>query len=323
MQYSQATAMNDRKGQIVFLAGAGRTGGTLIANLLSESAGLFSAGELLRIWDPVTLVDRQCGCGTRLLDCPVWSEIFHQAFGDIRKINFDRMRQQRENVGRTRSLPALLLGRQSRGTQALSGDAKEYFDVMHSLYRAISTVTKCQVIVDSSRIPSHGVLLRQFDDYKVTAIHLLRDARAVAFSFRRTESPQMPGVRLPQPPQALEKSAITWSVQNLAAEWLLWRVEGGYLRLRYEDFIARPSDTIQMIHDRFLMWPLTSKAFVNEHEVRLGPHHTISGNVNRHKTGNITLRADDEWKTKMSRASRARVMLMAWPLMLHYGYLSG
>jgi hypothetical protein len=61
--------------RILYIAGAGRSGSTLLANILGQVEGFFTAGELISIWERGLIQDRFCGCGVPFHDCEVWTGI--------------------------------------------------------------------------------------------------------------------------------------------------------------------------------------------------------------------------------------------------------
>ena len=68
--------------EVLYIIGTGRSGSTLLANMLGSTEGMFSAGELRFIWDRGFAEDRRCGCSLRFAACPTWSGIVDRAFGD-------------------------------------------------------------------------------------------------------------------------------------------------------------------------------------------------------------------------------------------------
>jgi hypothetical protein len=60
--------------------------------------------------------------------------------------------------------------------------------------------------------------------------------------------------------------------------------------------------------------------FVAPDEAVFEPNHTVDGNPVRFSTGVTRLRADEEWRTKLSPADRALVTLATLPGLLRYGY---
>jgi hypothetical protein len=193
--------------------------------------------------------------------------------------------------------------------------------VLERLYRAIQRVSGAGVIVDSSKRSSYAVLLSQLPFADLRVVHLVRDSRAVAYSWARTkESPAAVGGRL-MPQMSPAKASRAWSIQNYSYDFL-----SGFARLsrlRYEDFVNDPTfylaetlirlgldDEADSLHD-----------VVRGQEISLSAHHTISGNPGRFRTGSIKLQPDEEWRVKMRGADRNVVTALTAPLLLKYGYL--
>ena len=57
--------------------------------------------------------------------------------------------------------------------------------LVEQLYRGIARSTGARLIVDSSKEPHYSWILRQATDLDVRFLHLVRDPRAVAMSWRR------------------------------------------------------------------------------------------------------------------------------------------
>jgi hypothetical protein len=54
--------------------------------------------------------------------------------------------------------------------------------------------------------------------------------------------------------------------------------------------------------------------------VILGASHTVAGNPDRFRTGEVGITVDDEWRTRMSRSEQVLVGLATAPLSKRYGY---
>ena len=67
--------------KVLFVAGTGRSGSTLLANVLGTVDGVFSGGEIRYLWERGLQDERLCGCGRAFLECPVWTAILHEAYG--------------------------------------------------------------------------------------------------------------------------------------------------------------------------------------------------------------------------------------------------
>src|SRR5579862_2172783 len=73
------TAQQPGDVKVLFLAGKGRSGGTLLASLLGQIPGFFNIGELNRLWDWGLVSNFRCGCGLPMQECPTWHAILEQA----------------------------------------------------------------------------------------------------------------------------------------------------------------------------------------------------------------------------------------------------
>jgi hypothetical protein len=60
--------------------------------------------------------------------------------------------------------------------------------------------------------------------------------------------------------------------------------------------------------------------FVSETEARTSANHSVAGNPDRLRHGQITLRSDDRWKTAMAPGNRRLVSALTSPLLMRYGY---
>jgi hypothetical protein len=301
--------------KVLYIAGWQRSGSTILANLLGAIDGFCSSGELFSVWGYVWEKNVLCGCGQPFHACPHWSAIVRDAFGAPERIDAARMWTSAQHVARTRQMHRLLLSGKRR---RLLAELRPYLADLARLYRSIRAVSGCRVIVDSSKWPSYGSALDALDELDVRVVHLVRDPRAVAYSWTRRKA-------LPDrdPPEEMYRSprdsSVRWNAWNVAAE-AFWRAHPErYLRLRYEDFVARPRESVEHIL-RFAGEPIGRLPFTGEHSLELGVSHTVSGNPVRLRTGPVELRPDDEWKQRMERGDRALVTALTLPLLLRYRY---
>jgi hypothetical protein len=187
-----------------------------------------------------------------------------------------------------------------------------------TLYGALGSSTGARVLVDSSKLPTYGWWLDRIPGADVRVVHLIRDPRATAYSWRRKKAlPDKRGGGFMQQQGPLKASAL-WTLWNATAQ-LFWRRSGRYLRVRYEDLIDEPEVTVREIC-AFVGEPPDGLPFVAPHEVRLEPSHSVAGNPSRFTTGTVPLRSDDEWRARMRRSDRLVVTSVTWPLLLQLGY---
>ncbi|MGH2806089.1 MAG: sulfotransferase [Actinomycetota bacterium] len=296
--------------KVLYILGRGRSGSTILGNVIGAVPGFFSAGELRYLWDPVVIWQSPCGCGVPIAECAVWATIL----GRLDDVDLEQVVAWQHEIVRETNIYRLLDARGGRSWPAL----RRYAAVTERLYRTIVDVTGCDVIVDSSKRPSYAAFIRRLEDCDPYFIHLARDPRASAYSWlgRRYVSPH--GGEVPRR-NAID-STLRWNLLNLGSETLLKRVAGErQMYLRYEDFVAAPLETVTDVcalvgeSDR----PLP---FIDERTVMLDANHTIAGNPSRFSSGRLELRDTAEWRTQQDRVSRWLATVVALPYLRRYGY---
>jgi hypothetical protein len=299
--------------KILYIAGSGRAGSTILGQMLGQIDGFFSVGEAGNLWQRGLVEGRRCGCGRPVPDCPAWSAIVDRGFGTVDAARAQRLSQMAREHDRARSIPRLLARR------APPDPDPEYERALGSLYEAIEEVTRSRVIVDSSKSPIYATTLEHAVGPVVYVVHLIRDPRAAAYSWRRKKTlPDFGDDRL-MATQTPFVTARRWLKAQALTE-LLWRPRAGrYMVLRYEDLLRDPADALRrmcaLVGGDAVDLPLSGP-----NTVRLGVTHSVSGNPTRFSGGPVELRLDDEWVDSQRVADRRVVTAMTWPLLWRYGY---
>src|SRR4051812_39799023 len=66
---------------VLYVAGAGRSGSTLLERLIAEKNDFFAVGELYYLWERGYERNELCSCGEPFHDCPFWQEVLRLTFG--------------------------------------------------------------------------------------------------------------------------------------------------------------------------------------------------------------------------------------------------
>ena len=303
--------------RVLYFVGTGRSGTTVITSILGQVPGCFAAGELRYLWQRGVGQDHLCGCGLPFSECTTWTGVMKQ----VRAEGGDGA----DSAVGTRLLHRLrILNMPRMAVRRLLGRPPVPFHVddvrIASLYRAIAQETGGAVIVDSSKLPTYALLLSQLPGIEMTVIHLVRDPRATAFSWRRRkESRDRHDDTALMQRQAVWKSSLLWLWWNLVAHRLWPEDNPRVLRLRYEDFVRAPRlamDRVCAVADL----PAEQVPFLSDDTVELAATHAVAGNPNRHDRGHIALRPDDEWRTSMRRRDKALVAVLTAPGLVRFGY---
>jgi hypothetical protein len=301
--------------KVLYIAGSGRSGSTILDRILGQLEGFFSAGELINVWERGMLSDRKCGCGLPFGRCPTWTAIVQAGFGGRDRLDARRLLTLTRDRMRPGFIPSVLLGT----LRHRDAGTVEYRDTLARLYDAVQQQTGCRVIVDSSKSPLYAQLLATIPSIDLYLLHLVRDPRATAYSFlRRKTLPDFDDDRLMQRQPPLT-SARRWGLWQTVTELLWRRASDRYLRLRYEDFAHQPKEVVRRVAAWIDEIP-AELPFLSDTTIQLEPTHSVSGNPNRFTTGTVNVRDDNEWVDRMRRSDRLLVTAATWPLLVHYHY---
>jgi hypothetical protein len=305
---------NTKNVQVLFIAGPGRSGSTLLDMLLGQINGFYSTGELRFIWSRGFAQNQLCGCGKPFQACEFWSEVVKEAFGGYEAIDYARIEKLRE-AAEHRVSKRLSINREPE----LLAPYREYFDACRSLYQAVHKISGCEFIIDSSKITAHGLILANIPQIDLFTMHLIRDSRAVAYSWRREKiRPEIYWERKFMGQRKILSSAIRWNSLHKLAE-KLEHTSKQYALLRYEDLVSNPQKSLLGVF-RDLEIERPSLDFLDGFHANLKTSHTVSGNPVRFTNKEIKIEPDVEWRHAMTNRHKWLVTMLTWPLLLKYGY---
>jgi hypothetical protein len=215
--------------RVLYVAGYGRSGSTLLSTVLGGHPDLVSAGELSFLPEDWSVSGRVCSCGEPYPECPHWRALPSQV-ADIA----EWARQTRTIEKAIRVRPASREHRQAyardwRAALAWSPGGTEGATIVDSSKTAWATLRRPLALANLVRA-------------QVVVVHLVRDVYATLESVTRTGSNwELEGRIRPRPLPAV-RAVAGWVVANLGAE-IVGRAlgRGRYLRVRYEDFLADPA----------------------------------------------------------------------------------
>jgi Sulfotransferase family len=305
---------------VAYVGGYSRSGSTLLDRMLGQLSGGASTGELVYLTLNSLGRDRLCGCGRHFSSCGFWRAVGERAFGGWDSDEARELVELHPEVVRHRKvvfLVAPLLAPRFRRK------LRRYAELLARLYRAIADVKGTGLVIDSSVDPAYAYVLRRLPGVELRSVHLVRDSRGTAFSWTKRQLMQS------SPHEAAEKG--TYPPLVTALRWDVYHLLFAFLRLlgvpqivvRYEDMAQRPRETVARVLEH-LDHPADGSAercFADASTIVLEPQHTALGNDMRFRTGPLTLRSDDAWRTSLPRRQRLLVFLTTLPLLALYGYL--
>lgn len=296
--------------RVVYVVGKGRSGSTLVDDLLGAIPGVASLGELRLVWSRGFTPGYRCACGALVPECPVWSTAVPAAAGGTDAASLAAADGLQSRVQRWSHVPAVLAGR-------VGDDDRRLGEMLGALYDSVAASLGVNVLVDSSKWPLPSGSLGLVPGWDAAVVHLVRDPRAVAHSYRRRKG----GDGQPELPRfgALH-TAASWTARNGTVELGRRAMEPGRVRvLRYEDLAARPRAEIRSL-GAWLGVPDPDAAFVDDVTVELPVAHLVGGNPRRLERGPVEIRPDTEWADQEPTMATRLADLVTAPLRRRYGY---
>ena len=275
---------------VVFIAGSGRSGSTLVERYLANEFGFCGCGELRYFWVRNCLEGDLCACGQKVEQCDFWGDFFKEL--GIGKSEYAKKVIKVQNQIDYNKY--LLSGFKSNLVD-------DFLSLIVPIYKYAYKRSGC-VLIDSSKHPSYLELLTRSDDLKITCLHILRDPVAVAYSWSKKIKRPESQKKAFMPTFSPFRVSIQWITYNL---WFsLYRSHfDAYYRLSYDDFCKSPESSLKDLLDSF-----------SAHHVRVrkGMFHSGAGNPTRFRPLTI-INPDYEWKQRARGGKYKMVSLLTWP----------
>lgn len=261
--------------KIIFIAGDGRSGSTLLDTVLSNIEGSISVGECHRFWVRFSENESHCACSKMMQNCALWSKVEKQLqdkFPEYNSSEFEKKVREIQFYKNFKKIPSLLQ----------SKEWLHFAEVVKAFYEAISEISGSLCIIDSSKSMPWAYVLQQITDFDVRVIHLERDLAEVANSWKKTV----------QLPEYTEREVFMPKKGNIlvAKTWLKIKVMGRvlkrgshYIFVSYRELCKNPNVELKKIME-----------VVDEHiplnKLQAHPNHAIGGNPMRSSLEKIEIK---------------------------------
>ena len=277
-------AIENRPLDLIYIMGSGRSGGTLLSQMLNRHPCIFSVGEVYNyqyFFLTVDQFDRLCSCGERLNECDFWS-----AVNDELGVKTD---------------DDLLDLKLSAGERFINNN--------YLLLSAVRKQSRCDIIVDSSKRHYRLQTLLSSGLFNVVIIHLIRDPRAYAYSSMLTE------MRKGSSSNIFFKKLIDWTRKNFGI-WLIYGWRKKYLRMRYEDLVEDPQRQMQRLIE--LLSKQVGKSSFNDPSGVSS--HEFSGNSRSIKKGLAEVKLDTRYLSGVTTKRWFVASLIVVPITMLFRY---
>lgn len=300
---------------VVYIAGVGRSGSTVLDSVLGNHPLIQSVGELSRLASDAWMQDFYCSCGKKSSECPFWVAVHETWCASNGKVSVEDFVETQNHVEQSHHWP-FSAGKSLEQTH----NFQMYIEQTRLVLKAIQKVSNCSVIVDSSKSIQRAYALSQIPEIDLRVIQLVRDPRGVVWSHKKRFTKDLQhGLPRDIKSQPAWRAALYWCRLNLHADRLRRQLgPERALLVRYEDFMLQTLPVLQKIGD-FIGVDLTDVERVINAGKKLYFDHTIAGNRVRMK-GMLELKFDEEWQQNLSPQDRRITEILSGWLMTRYGY---
>lgn len=281
---------------VLYVAGSGRSGSTLVERAMGAVPGFCNVGEALDLFRQSLVNDERCGCGEPLSRCGFWQAVADRAPVLADRARVARMADIQQRLVRQRHLPRVLLA----PVGGFGADLREYAAGYAEIYRAVASVSGASRVVDASKWPVQALVL-SVGGVDVRVVHVVRDPCGVVYSQGKQ------GVARPHDPQGAHMDRRP--VLSAAARWSLTQAEIGLLGrrglptsvLQYAQFVTDPAGAVgRCLGELGLPVDPRDLGHLGPGRADLPPSHGISGNPSRFRSGEVRLRSDEQWRSDLT-----------------------
>lgn len=308
--------MTDRHVTVVCILGQGRTGSTLLAQLLDQHTRMHAIGEVFPFRSKFVESNNLCSCGSPVNKCSFWKTILSSP--DIQARLSDLTKTENHHLMRLRHFRSLL-------SRLDEGAAPSIIEAGASALRLFTQKIRHKasgsILVDSTKTPNVALLYRMAG-LQVKIIHLIRDSRAIMYSWRghrgrKSFSGYRNTLKKISPLGLLRSCAEYYPYQSYSE--LMGRFVGNYTRVRYEDLAQEPATCLKRLFKSCKLSDQSERIVTNK-TANVQNAHIIGGNPSRFNHGTVNIRFDDEWKRKLPALERLITTFLTYPLLHRYGY---
>jgi len=266
---------------IIYITGKEHSGSTLLDLLISSHSEVTSVGEIKVLSSGKKrstlkrIEEKKCTCGVpKISDCTFWRHI------DAKMIESDGL---------------------SLWDVDVYGEDSEIFKAHNmAVFNAVSEITGCRFIVDSSKNIDRLEKLLKAKVFDIRTIHLIRNLCGVVFSKMKKG-------------RVLTKEAYNYTKKMMRARRIL--SEHDYFTVHYETLATTPRQTLSV-----LMHWLGLSFEEGQMDWPRYEHHNIAGNRMRFSKNN-DIRPDTSWKQGLTTLQKITINLLTLPTRLPQTWL--
>jgi hypothetical protein len=296
------------KPKVLAFSGSGRSGSTILEILLGQQSGFVAVGEMTRLWYHGYHKNILSGSRVPVRESELWVGVADEVFGGVDKVDGAAIHHLR-----VRSFLEAFRIITKTASEDTMKRVREYADILSKTYQAIAKVSNKQVIVDASKDTRHVCVLAHTQGIDLRLLHLIRDSRAVVYSWSKPKKRLDADEYIHQP--NLLVSSMKWNVHNFYSE--LIKRQFPSLQILYEEYVHNIEDTLWQILN---FMEIENDSVTTEIDMdRITEQHGIWGNPVRFEK-NINIGIDARWKREMPQSHKYLSTFLTLPMLLYYKY---
>lgn len=299
--------------RLVYIAGYGRSGSTLLEILIGNLHNVQNVGELANIFEYWHDANQKCSCGQAMTSCDFWNSVCEAYLTELGSIDETYLRRDMQRaVEERRSFYSSFfrLNKQKLHSQ--------YIQQQRALFKAIASQSKKEIVVDSSKTARltawRPYALCRIAGFEVNVIHLIRDIRGVIYSMMKGSNTKMENGEVNFSLRfAMIRALYGWTMANLVMNYQSSLLpSGSVIRVHYEDVIKNPKNELIRIGDFLGVDPTNIINKLEKKEILSGGH-CFSGNRLRH-VGVSRITKEEQWRTEAPKKLHVFYWTLGWPL---------
>jgi hypothetical protein len=284
--------------QVIFIAGAARSGSTLLGDILGAQPEVFNAGELSLFWRDAAR-GNACACGDPITECEFWKVVLARVQEEtgLGSESYAELGTERARLSRTTRPRALTeaIRHPERRTASQQGLIAAY----QSLLNGALEEARATYLVDSSKtVPA--LRFHELTAATPQILHMVRDPRAVAASVRGSKDIERGNADSLPPGGGVPTAVIRWLWTTSAIR--AYRRGRDQHVVRYEILAADPERETRRLCELLGICFASRTVAGRTLTMTRADGHAAVGNPRR---GNLqrVIAVDDRWRTQLSPTS--------------------
>lgn len=275
----------EEKIQVLYIAGGGHSGSTVLSMILGTAPEVYSAGEIKfynehevldhPMWD---YIENVCMCGRHANECPFWQRVKQHSNQEMDIFHYSGVLEKVTTLVKILS-PFYHVSKTAKATD-------DYLLFKSIFSEAQKEKPTSRYILDSSKSVARLMHLHSHPLLDVKVIFLVRDGRAYANSYAKAYK------------KGFLRWIAQWVVNNILTLVYLKKEKIDYYFLSYNVLCNQPKEEIKSISEKFNIH--IPEDYVNL--VRTQQYHMRAGNPSRSQMEKFSgLDLDEKWRLEISR----------------------